>query len=351
MTKPTRQLIECVPNFSEGRDERVIADIAAAINGVSGVVLLNVDPGKATNRTVYTFAGEPRAVCEAAFRAARTAAGEIDMRKHHGEHPRIGATDVLPLVPISGITLKECAEMARSLAMRMADEIGIPCYCYEAAAFAPERRDLAVCRSGEYEGIAARLGDERLRPDYGARPYDEAIARTGCSVVGAREYLIAVNFNLNTKDTSVAMEIARDVRSRGRAVRDAATGAVKHDEQGRPIMERGSLKGVKAIGWYIEEYGIAQVSMNITDISATPLHVAFEEVKRCAKNRGAAVTGTEIIGMVPERVLTEAGRYYCPTLSDDDQLVSVAIERLGLNDLRPFVANEKIIERKMATAI
>lgn len=347
-----KQMVECVPNFSEGRDMAVVEQIANAVESVAGVRLLNVDAGAATNRTVLTFVGEPEAVAEAAFRATKRAGEVIDMRRHHGEHPRIGATDVLPLVPVRGITLGECADLARRLARRIADEAAIPCFCYEAAALRPERRNLAVCRKGEYEGIAARLGDELTAPDFGARPYDEGIARTGCTVVGARDFLIAVNFNLDTTSVRIANSIAFDVREKGRPLRDGdpATGAIRRDEQGNPIMLPGTLKGVKAMGWYIEEYGIAQVSMNITDIAATPLHVAYEEVCRRAAARGVSVTGTEIIGLVPERVLLDAGRHFLATEDSaatptDDCLVGVAVERLGLSDLRPFRPELRVIER------
>lgn len=326
-----RQIVECVPNFSEGRDMTVIKKITDAVESVEGVRVLNIDPGMATNRTVVTFVGSPDAVCEAAFRATRKAGEVIDMRLHHGEHPRIGATDVLPLVPVGGITLEECAVLARKLAKRIADEAGIPCYCYEAAALLPEHRNLAVCRSGEYEGIAEKLGDSRRAPDFGVRPYDEGIARTGCTVVGARKFLIAVNFNLNTTSVPLAHAVACDVRERGKA--------------GKP----GTLKATKAIGWYIEEYGIAQVSMNITDIDVTPLHVAFEEVRRCAVIRGAQVTGTEIIGLVPRRTLVEAGLYFADkkgssVVLTDEAAIQIAIDAMGLSDLRPFHPEEKVIE-------
>ena len=307
-----KQIVECVPNFSEGRDQAVIRQITGAVEAVEGVKLLDVDPGEATNRTVVTFVGEPDAVVEAAFNAVKTAGELIDMRKHHGAHPRIGATDVLPIVPVSGITLEECAELSRKLAKRIVDELSIPCYCYEAAAFKPERKNLAVCRKGEYEGIAERIMDEGGKPDFGARPYDEQVAKTGCTVVGARDFLIAVNFNLNTTSTRRANAIAFDVREKGRPVREGnpITGKKKLDESGKVIMQPGTLKGTKAIGWYIDEYGIAQVSMNITNINVTPLHKAFDEVCRCAQNRGLRVTGTEIVGLVPERALMEAGKYF-----------------------------------------
>lgn len=347
----TRQIVECVPNFSEGRDKNVIRQITDVIEGCEGVRLLDVDAGEATNRTVVTFVGEPEAVVEAAFRAVRKAAEVIDMRKHHGAHPRIGATDVLPIIPVSGITLEECAELARKLAERIANEAGIPCYCYEAAAFKPERRNLAICRRGEYEGIQERITDKDEAPDFGARPYDEDVARTGCTVVGARDFLIAVNFNLNTTSTRRANAIAFDVREKGRPKREGnpITGKILKDDNGEPIMLPGTLKATKAIGWYIEEYGIAQVSMNITDINVTPLHVAFEEVCRCAQNRGIRVTGTEIVGLMPKRTLIEAGKYFLEKQHrsvgiPEEDIINIAVKSLGLDDLKPFKPEEKVIE-------
>jgi len=351
-----KRLIECVPNFSEGRNAEVINAIASAIQTVSGVNLLNVDPGEATNRTVFTFVGEPQAVVEAAFRAEKRAAELIDMRKHHGAHPRMGATDVLPLIPIAGITLEECATLARDLAKRIADELEIPCYCYEAAALRPERRNLAVCRSGEYEALPEKLADEKRAPDFGARAYDEKVAQTGCTAVGARDFLIAVNFNLNTTSTRRANAIAFDVREKGRPVREGnpITGKIVRDEQGNAVMKPGTLKGVKAIGWYIEEYGVAQVSMNITDINATPLHVAFEEVSRCAQNRGIRVTGTEIVGLLPKRCLIDAGKYFLEkqnrsTGIPEADIMKIAIKSMGLDDLKPFEPKEKVIEMMIDT--
>lgn len=347
----TRQIVECVPNFSEGRDKNVIQQITDVIEGCEGVRLLDVDAGEATNRTVVTFVGEPEAVVEAAFRAVSKAAEVIDMRKHHGAHPRIGATDVLPIIPVSGITLEECAELARKLAERIANEAGIPCYCYEAAAFKPERRNLAICRKGEYEGIQERITDKDEAPDFGARPYDEDVARTGCTVVGARDFLIAVNFNLNTTSTRRANAIAFDVREKGRPKREGnpITGKILKDDNGEPIMLPGTLKATKAIGWYIEEYGIAQVSMNITDINVTPLHVAFEEVCRCAQNRGIRVTGTEIVGLTPKRTLIEAGKYFLEKQHrsvgiPEEDIINIAVKSLGLDDLKPFKPEEKVIE-------
>ena len=346
-----KQLIECVPNFSEGRDMGIIQQITDEIRNSAGVRLLDVDPGEATNRTVVTFVGEPDAVMEAAFRAVRKASQLIDMRQHHGAHPRSGATDVLPLVPVAGITLEECAELARKLAKRLADELEIPCYCYEAAALKPERKNLAVVRRGEYEAIPERIGDPAEAPDFGARPFDEGVARTGCTNVGARDFLIAVNYNLNTTSTRRANAIAFDVREKGRPAREGnpITGKVKLDENGKKIMIPGTLKGTKGIGWYIEEYGIAQVSMNITNINVTPLHVAFDEVCRCAQNRGVRVTGTEIVGLVPERTLLEAGRYFLEkqqrsTGIPKEDIINIAIKSLGLSDLKPFNPREKVIE-------
>ena len=328
-------IVECVPNFSEGRDTGVIERIADAIRSVQGVKVLHIDSGAAANRTVITFAGTPDEVCEAAFRASATAQELIDMRQHHGEHPRQGATDVLPLIPVSGITLEECATMARNLARRMTGELGIPCYCYEAAAFRPERTNLAECRSGEYESLPGKMADPARRPDFGPDTYNETVARSGATCVGARNFLIAVNFNLDTTSTDIATEIARDVRQKGR----------KTIVDGTPVWIPGTLRGCKAIGWYIEEYGIAQVSMNITDIDATPLHVAFEEVCRAASARGVKVTGTEIIGLVPKRVLTDAGRFYLNGLqADEEELIRIAIERMALDDLCPFDPRAKVLE-------
>ena len=348
-----KQIIECVPNYSEGRDRKVIDGIAAAIASVEGVKVLNVDPGQATNRTVITFVGEPGPVVEAAFRGAEKAKELIDMRKHHGAHPRSGSTDVLPLIPVSGITLEECADLARKLAERMYKELGIPCYCYEAAAFKPERKNLAVCRAGEYEALPEKMADPERKPDFGGE-YDETVARTGASNVGARNFLIAVNFNLNTTSTRRAMAVAFDVREKGRKAREGGslTGKLLKDADGNQIWSPGTLKGCKAIGWYIDEYGIAQVSMNITDIDATPLHKAFEEVSRAAAARGLRVTGTEIVGLVPKRVLLEAGRFYLERQQrslgiSEEETIKIAVKSMSLDDLRPFDPKEKVIEYLM----
>jgi len=347
----TEKLIECVPNFSEGRDMKVINQITGAIESVDGVKLLDVDPGEATNRTVVTFVGNPEAVTEAAFRAVRKAAELIDMRSHHGAHPRMGATDVLPLIPVSGITLEECAELARALGQRIADELDIPVYAYEAAALKPGRKNLAVCRKGEYEALPERLGTETEGADFGDRPIDERAARTGATAVGARDFLIAVNYNLNTTSTRRANAIAFDVREKGRPMRQGpkVTDPVVKDANGKTVMQPGTLKGTKAIGWFIDEYGIAQVSMNITDISATPLHVAFDEVTRAAAARGLRVTGAEIVGLIPKRTLIDAGRYFLhkqqrSTAISEEEIIKIAVKSMGLDDLKPFNAREKVIE-------
>ena len=352
-----KRIVECVPNFSEGRDMSVINRIVDAIKEVEGVKVLDVDPGEATNRTVVTFVGEPEAVVEAAFRSVRRAAELIDMRRHSGAHPRIGATDVLPLIPVSGITLEECAAMARTLAERIATELRVPTYCYEAAAFTPERKNLAVCRKGEYEGLAERADLPGEAPDFGARPFDEQMARSGATVVGARDFLIAVNFNLNTTSTRRANAIAFDVREKGRPMRQGpkVTDKPVLDPDGRPVMIPGTLKGTKAIGWYIDEYGIAQVSMNITDIAATPLHKAFDEVCRAANERGVRVTGTEIVGLIPRRTLIEAGKYFLHKQQrsagiSDEEIMRIAIKSMGLDELKPFVIEEKVIEDLIAPA-
>ena len=346
-----KRIVECVPNFSEGRDKEVIRQIVAAIESSGGVKVLDVDPGEATNRTVVTFVGDPESVVGAAFAGVKRAAELIDMRRHKGAHPRMGATDVLPLIPIAGITLEECAALARDLARRIADELRIPTYCYEAAAFRPERKNLAVCRAGEYEALPEKLAHAEMAPDFGARPYDEGVARTGATTVGARDFLIAVNFNLNTTSTRRANAIAFDVREKGRPVREGnpITGKVVKDADGNPVMRPGTLRATKAIGWFIEEYGIAQVSMNITDISVTPLHAAFDEVCRKADARGVRVTGTEIVGLVPKRALVEAGKYFLRKQHRsvgiaEEEIVRLAVKSMGLDDLKPFKPEEKVIE-------
>lgn len=353
------KIIECVPNYSEGRNKEAIDLIVKAIadttvnteRGEERVRVLDVDPGEATNRTVVTFVGSPEAVMEAAFQGEKKAAELIDMRQHHGAHPRSGATDVLPLIPVAGTTLDECAGWARTLAERIYDELGIPCYCYEAAAYTPERRNLAVCRAGEYEALPEKVIDPKRKPDFGPGEYNETVAKAGATNVGARDFLIAVNFNLNTTSTRRAMAVAFDVREKGRPAREGGslTGKILKDAEGQTVWIPGTLKGCKAIGWYIEEYGIAQVSMNITDINTTPLHVAFEEVCRAAAARGLRVTGTEIVGLVPKRVLLETGRYYLEKQQrslgiSEDEIIKIAAKSLGLSDLKPFNPREKVIE-------
>lgn len=356
------RIIECVPNYSEGRNKEIIDQIVAAVadtkvvteRGEESVKVLDVDPGEATNRTVVTFVGSPEAVLEAAFQGEKKAAELIDMRHHHGAHPRSGATDVLPLVPVAGITLEECGELARGLAKRIYNELGIPCYCYEAAAYKPERKNLAVCRAGEYEALPEKVIDPERKPDFGPEAYTETVAKAGASNVGARDFLIAVNFNLNTTSTRRAMAVAFDVREKGRPAREGGslTGKIIKDEAGKTVWIPGTLKGCKAIGWFIEEYGIAQVSMNITDMNATPLHVAFEEVCRAAAARGLRVTGTEIVGLVPKRVLVDAGKFYSEKQQrslgvPEEELIKIAVKSLGLNDLKPFNPKEKVIEYLM----
>lgn len=346
-----KRLIECVPNFSEGSNMEIINSIASQVSETEGVKLLNVDPGVATNRTVVTFVGEPEAVLEAAFKAVRRASELIDMRSHKGAHPRIGATDVLPLIPVAGVTIEEAAEMARRLARRISDELGIPTYNYEAAAQRPERRNLAVCRAGEYEGLSKKISTEEGRPDFGPAEFTERAALSGATVVGARDFLVAVNYNLNTTSTRRANAIAFDVREKGRPAREGGkvNGKPLKDENGKAIMIPGTLKGCKAIGWYIDEYRVAQVSMNITNISQTSLHEAYEEVSRAAAARGIRVTGTEIVGLVPKAVLIDAGKHFLrkqerSTGIPDSEIIRIAIKSMGLDELKPFDARERVIE-------
>ena len=342
------KLIECVPNFSEGNDMGIIKQITDEIESVEGVKLLDVDPGKATNRTVVTFVGTPDEVCEAAFRAAKRAKELIDMSKHQGAHPRFGATDVLPLIPVANITMEEVVEYARKLAKRMGDELQYPIYCYESAAFEPKRQNLAFCRSGEYEALPEKMTKPEWKPDFGPATF---VPQTGATAVGARNFLIAVNFNLNTTSTRRANAIAFDVREKGRPVREGnpITGKKKLDENDKEIWTPGTLKGTKAIGWFIDEYGIAQVSMNITDINQTPLHLAFEEVKKRADERGLRVTGTEIVGLVPASVIMDAGKYFLAKQQRsagiaDEEIIKIAVKSMGLDELYPFDPQKKIIE-------
>jgi glutamate formiminotransferase/formiminotetrahydrofolate cyclodeaminase len=350
-----QKLIECVPNFSEGRDMAVIRQITDEVEKVAGVKLLDVDPGYSTNRTVVTFVGTPDEVVEAAFQAVQKAQEVIDMRRHKGDHPRFGATDVLPLVPISGVTMEETAEYARKLGQRIGDELGIPVYLYENAASDEKRRNLANCREGEYEGLTEKICSTDWKPDFGPSDFNETVARSGAVAVGARDFLIAVNFNLNTTSTRRGNAIAFDVREKGRPKREgnSITGRVVLDDNGEPVMIPGTLKGTKAIGWFIKEYGIAQVSMNITNLSQTPLHVAFDEVSEAARKRGLRVTGLEIVGLVPKKAVIDAGKYYLAKQGrslgvTEAEIVKIAIRSMGLDDLKPFNPNEKIIEYLLA---
>lgn len=346
-----KQLIECVPNFSEGRNLDVIKQITDVIEKSEGVKLLDVDPGFTTNRTVVTFVGTPEEVIATAYKAIAKAKELIDMRGHHGDHPRFGATDVCPLVPVSNITMEETAEYARKLAKKVGEELNIPVFCYENAAFEPKRRNLANCRNGEYEALKERIASTEWKPDFGPCEFTEEVAKSGASAIGARDFLIAVNYNLNTTSTRRANAIAFDVREKGRPKREGnpITGKIVKDENGNPVNIPGTLKGTKAIGWFIKEYGVAQVSMNITDTNATPLHVAFEEVCKKADARGIRVTGTEIVGLVPKKTLIDAGKYFLAKQQrslgiDEPEIIKIAIKSMGLDDLKPFIPEEKVIE-------
>lgn len=342
-------LIECVPNFSEGRNPQLINQIAESISSCDGVTLLDVDPGKATNRTVMTFVGDPASVVEAAFQAIKKAQELIDMRHHKGEHPRFGATDVCPLIPVAGITMEETAEWARKLAKRVGEELQFPVYLYESAASAPHRKNLASVRAGEYEGLEAKLKLTEWQPDFGPAAF---VPRTGTIAIGARDFLIAVNYNLNTTSVRRANAISFDVREAGRVVKEKNPQTGIEEEKRIP----GTLKAAKAIGWFIEEYGIAQVSMNLTDMQTTPLHVAFDAVCASANSRGIRVTGTEIVGMIPLRVLTDAGRYFLKKQGrsvglPDSELIKIAIKSMGLDDLVPFDPLQKVLEYKIQSGV
>jgi glutamate formiminotransferase/formiminotetrahydrofolate cyclodeaminase len=343
-----KKLIECVPNFSEGNDQKIIETIAESIRSVDGVELLNIDPGKATNRTVMTFVGEPEKVVEAAFQAIKTAGELIDMRKHKGEHPRMGATDVCPFIPLSGITMEETAEFARKLARRVGEELKIPVYLYEEAQSNKERKNLSLIRAGEYEGFFKKIKLPEWKPDFGP---DEMDAKRGATVIGARDFLIAFNVNLNTTSVRRANSVAFDVREAGRVMRegDPITGKIVYNPDGTPKIIPGSLKHVKAIGWYIEEYGIAQVSMNLTNIRETPLHIAFDEVCKKATERGLRVTGSELVGLIPLQCLLDAGKYFLRKQRrsvgvPEKELIKIAVKSLGLDELKPFKPEERIIE-------
>jgi len=345
-------LIECVPNFSEGRDDVVIRAIAAAVEAVDGVRLLDVDPGRSTNRTVYTFAGSPSAVLEAAFQAARIGIELIDMRRHTGEHPRFGALDVCPIVPIADCTMEQAMGYARQLARRLGDELGLTIYCYGQAAFSEERRDLSVVRAGEYEGLAEKLSRPEGKPDFGPAAFN---AKSGATAVGARDILVAYNINLNTTSTRRANSVAFDVREKGRMKRvgDPITGEIVRDAEGNAVYEPGVLRNVKGIGWYIEEYGVCQVSMNLTNIRETPVHVAFDETVEKAAARGIRVTGSELVGLIPLGCMLDAGRYFLRKQRrssgvSDSELIKIAVRSLGLDELSPFDPSKKIIEYAMA---
>ena len=344
-------LVECVPNFSTGRDPAEIRPIITAIQSVDGVRLLDVDAGRATNRTVVTFVGAPAPVVEAAFRAIKAAAESIDMRFHEGEHPRLGATDVCPLVPVSGITIQETAELAADLGRRVGDELGIPVYLYDRAATRPERHSLSAIRSGEYEGLERKLADSEWAPDFGPTVFDP---RTGATVIGARTFLVAYNVNLNTTSVRRANAVAFDLREHGRVKRqdDPLTGEIERGPDGEPLREPGRLEAVKGIGWYIEEYGFAQVSLNLTDIETTPLHTVFDAACQAAEERGMRVTGSELVGMVPLAAMLDAGRHYLRRQErsigvSEDEMIRTAVRSMGLEEIRPFDPDAKIIERAL----
>ena len=343
-----QQLIECVPNFSEGVDMHVIKQITNEIESVEGVLLLNVDPGKATNRTVVTMVGSPEAVIEAAFLAIKKAGELIDMSKHKGEHPRMGATDVCPLIPIANISMEETAKWAQKLAERVGKELHLPIYLYEAAQANKNRSNLSVIRAGEYEGFFKKIKLPEWKPDFGPAEYD---AKRGATVIGARDFLVAYNVNLNTTSTRRANSIAFDVREAGRVKREGnpITGKIVNDANGKPVFIPGTLKSVKAIGWYIEEYGVAQISMNLTNINITPVHIAFDEVCKKANERGIRVTGSELVGLIPLKAMLDAGKYFLKkqqrsTGVSEKELIKIAVKSMGLDELGPFKAEERIIE-------
>ncbi|HID32475.1 MAG TPA: glutamate formimidoyltransferase, partial [bacterium (Candidatus Stahlbacteria)] len=343
------RLVECVPNFSEGRDKNIIESICDAIRKVKGVYLLDFDPGEATNRTVVTFVGEPEPVLEAAFQAIKKASELIDMSKHKGAHARMGATDVCPFVPVSGVTVDDCVELSHRLGKRVGEELGIPVYLYEYAATRPERKNLATIRKGEYEGLPEKLKDPEWKPDYGPAEFN---ARSGATVIGCREFLIAYNINLNTKDRKLAHEIALNIREAGRAKRDK-DGKIIRDEQGKAIKIPGIFKAVKAVGWYIEEYGLAQVSINFTNYKISPPHLVFDECCRQAEKLGLRVTGSELVGLIPLEAILMAGRYYLRKQGKspgvpEEELIEIAVRSLGLDQLYPFEPEKKIIEYTVA---
>ena len=348
------QIIECVPNFSDGQNPAIIKQITDEIETVSGVRLLNVDPGKATNRTVVTFVGTPAAVIEAAFLAIKKAGEVIDMRQHKGEHPRMGATDVCPLIPIAGISMEETAVWARRLAEKVGNQLQLPVYLYEAAQPDKSRSNLSVIRAGEYEGFFKKIKIPEWKPDFGPAEFD---ARRGATVIGARDFLVAYNVNLNTTSTRRANSVAFDVREAGRVLRegDPVTGKIVTDAQGKPVQVPGALKFVKAIGWYIEEYGVAQISMNLTNINVTPVHIAFDAVAKSATERGLRVTGSELVGLIPLKAMLDAGKYFLEkqqrsTGVSEKELIRIAILSMGLDELGPFIPEERIIEYQLRSS-
>jgi len=346
-----KQLIECVPNISEGNDTKKINEIANIVETVDGVSLLNVDPGKATNRTVITFVGEPKNVIEAAFLLIKKAKELIDMSKHSGEHPRMGATDVCPLVPISNISMDEVTKYARELAKRVGSELEIPVYCYENAAFKNERKNLANCRSGEYEGLKKKFEDKNWKPDFGPSVFDDAVKKSGATAISARDFLVAYNVNLNTTSTRKANAVAFDIREAGRIKREGnkITGKIINDKNGNPLRTPGLFKSVKGIGWFIDEYGIAQISYNLTDINISPLHEVFDKTCQQATKRGLRVTGSELVGLVPKSVLVDAGKFFLKKQKrslgiSEKEIIKIAVKSLGLDELAPFNVNERVIE-------
>jgi len=346
-----KQLIECVPNISEGNDTKKINEIANIVETVDGVSLLNVDPGKATNRTVITFVGEPKNVIEAAFLLIKKAKELIDMSKHSGEHPRMGATDVCPLVPISNISMDEVTKYARELAKRVGHELEIPVYCYENAAFKNERKNLANCRSGEYEGLKKKFEDKNWKPDFGPSVFNDSVKKSGATAISARDFLVAYNVNLNTTSTRKANAVAFDIREAGRIKREGnkITGKVINDKNGNPLRTPGLFKSVKGIGWFIDEYGIAQISYNLTDINISPLHEVFDKTCQQATKRGLRVTGSELVGLVPKSVLVDAGKFFLKKQKrslgiSEKEIIKIAVKSLGLDELTPFNVNERVIE-------
>lgn len=351
-----RRLVECVPNISEGRNRDIIDAVASVVETVEGVKLLDVDPGSSTNRTVITFVGEPEVMVEAAFRLIKRASELIDMRKHKGEHPRMGATDVCPFVPVSNVSIDDCIELARALAKRVGEELNIPVYLYESAAQDEKRRNLAYCRSGEYEGMA-KISKPEWKPDFGPNEFNDHVRQTGVTAIGARDFLVAYNINLNTTSTRRANAVAFDIREAGRVKREGnlLTGKKVLDENGEPVRIPGSLKAVKGIGWYIEEYGIAQLSLNLTNISITQVHTAFDEACERARDRGLRVTGSEIVGLIPKKVLIDAAHHYLKKQErsmgiSEAEKIKIAVKSLGLDDLKPFDPREKVIEYMLEDA-